>query len=352
MSGAIGIFRRKMVTSAAVGAAAGCMSTWFEMSHGIVCIPVITLPPLALTHHVAIGSTLVGVAGRQVLSAALYFTDQDVDISSEAALEQLVDSNAATGMAIVGSIAAASSAALAKKASPKILRRANGAFMMLISLFLYWRESKVAALRLEDEGKAETEEHVPEVILPYVPVPPPPPQPVSTVAVPLAPRVEGPNLREEHGIKRLLAMGAGAGFILGFFGIGPAWMMTPLLRHLADLDKEQSEGDKTQGPQPALPESPTSTAAQPSQPVDIDERLRLTCTVAMVPPSLVAAWYHFSLGHVPNVTHVALPLAFGAIAGSAFAGIQLADVPCDEEFIKGLSFLLFGYGAWSIGRPH
>eukprot|EP00435_Cladocopium_sp_Y103_P034204 s1900_g8.t2 len=42
---------RKLLTAGAVGVAAGTLGTWFEMSHGVFCIPVLTLPPLQLSHQ-------------------------------------------------------------------------------------------------------------------------------------------------------------------------------------------------------------------------------------------------------------------------------------------------------------
>ena len=43
--------RRTLLTAGAVGVAAGTMGTWFELSHGVFCIPVLTLPPLQLSHQ-------------------------------------------------------------------------------------------------------------------------------------------------------------------------------------------------------------------------------------------------------------------------------------------------------------
>eukprot|EP00439_Symbiodinium_sp_Y106_P014920 s2097_g2.t1 len=43
--------RRPAVTAGCVGVAAGTLGTWFEMSHGVFCIPVLTLPPMALSHQ-------------------------------------------------------------------------------------------------------------------------------------------------------------------------------------------------------------------------------------------------------------------------------------------------------------
>eukprot|EP00913_Durusdinium_trenchii_P024563 g23059.t2 len=42
---------RTLTTAGAVGVAAGTLGTWFETSHGIFCIPVLTLPPLTLSHQ-------------------------------------------------------------------------------------------------------------------------------------------------------------------------------------------------------------------------------------------------------------------------------------------------------------
>merc|ERR1740138_477022 len=82
-----------------------------------------------------------------------------------------------------------------------------------------------------------------------------------------------------------------------------------------------------------------------------DERTRRTCTVAMVPPCLASAARHISLGHVEGIPILALPLAAGAIFGSAVAGQQLDGVPCEEEFRYGLSLLLFAHGCWSYFLP-
>mmetsp|Transcript_142614 Transcript_142614/g.397373 ORF Transcript_142614/g.397373 Transcript_142614/m.397373 type:complete len:348 (-) Transcript_142614:105-1148(-) len=337
--------RRAAMTATGIGAAAGCLGTWFEMSHGVVCIPVVTLPPLALSQHVAIGSTVFGVAARQVISATLYALEPGADA---AALHELVDLNACGVLAASGTLAALSSAVLSARVAPKPLRKTTGIFCVAMALFLQWRESWVKPLQ-NDEEEEEPEAGV---------LPMPAPEPVAAPK-PVDAAESSSNSTSE--LMRYLAFGLGSGAILGFFGIGPAWMLAPALA------RTSPEGRRAAGQQSFLAapgaDSLMGTAfgggalaaraepparAESLGPPGTDERLRRTCCLAMVPPSIAAAVRHMQLGHVTNYRQVALPLATGAIAGSVLGGLQLADVPCEDEVKYGLSLLLFAYGCWSV----
>merc|ERR1719458_55509 len=94
---------RHAATATGVGLAAGCLGTWFDMSHGVICIPVMNLPPLALSHQVSVGSTVFGVAARQILSATLYALDPTGDGEGQStSISDLVDVNAAMVLASSG----------------------------------------------------------------------------------------------------------------------------------------------------------------------------------------------------------------------------------------------------------
>ena len=81
----------------------------------------------------------------------------------------------------------------------------------------------------------------------------------------------------------------------------------------------------------------------------IEERIRRTVAVAMVPSGLAAATTHYRLGLV--FMPVATPLAVGAIGGSWLGGVFLTDVELPDDVAKGLSILLFSFGAWCVLRP-
>lgn len=320
--------KRMVVSAMGVGAAAGCVGTWFEMSHGIVCIPVLTLPPFALSAQVATGSTVFGVAARQLLSAALYGLEPGNEVTTMESLEEVIDVGAAAGLSAIGTVTALWGAALTRRATPRQLRKINGTFLCLVSAFLQWREKEARALSDKPE--------------PEGPEPPPEELDAQQMRQAQMPKPASLNLREDW--QRIVALGAASGAVLGFIGVGPAWLLAPALAHTSPARS---------GTAAAMPQGVATAAlgdVGDSAPSIFDERLRRTCTIAMVPPSIAAAWRHFSLGNAPNAGLVAMPLAAGAIFGSAVAGQQLEDVPCDEEFKLGVSGLLFAYGCWSIFR--
>mmetsp|Transcript_57776 Transcript_57776/g.126612 ORF Transcript_57776/g.126612 Transcript_57776/m.126612 type:complete len:261 (+) Transcript_57776:101-883(+) len=139
------------IRCAGVGVAAGVMGTWFEMSHGVVCIPVLTLPPLYLSHQVAAGSTVFGVAARQVISATLYSLDPNTDVSDIESLHAMMDVNAAGVLAASGTAAALSTAVITSKLSLNAVLRCNGGFLVALALFLQWREKRIEAAQIEEE---------------------------------------------------------------------------------------------------------------------------------------------------------------------------------------------------------
>merc|ERR1719291_326182 len=113
------------------------------MSHGVVCIPVLTLPPLALSQQVAVGTTVFGVAARQVLAATLSAMEPDAQALDFEWLAQVVDVEAAGGLAATGTAAALAGSALAARLSPQRMRRANGLFLIGVASFLQYRSFRV-----------------------------------------------------------------------------------------------------------------------------------------------------------------------------------------------------------------
>eukprot|EP00443_Scrippsiella_acuminata_P038153 CAMPEP_0115235580 /NCGR_PEP_ID=MMETSP0270-20121206/35392_1 /TAXON_ID=71861 /ORGANISM="Scrippsiella trochoidea, Strain CCMP3099" /LENGTH=358 /DNA_ID=CAMNT_0002650383 /DNA_START=13 /DNA_END=1089 /DNA_ORIENTATION=- len=344
--------RRVATNAACVGVAAGCMGTWFEMSHGVVCIPVLSLPPLHLSQQVAIGSTVFGVAARQVLSATLYALEPNTQIDDLDALEKIVDVRMAAALAAPGTAAALLTATMAGRLAARTMRKANGLFLITCALFMQWRETKIKAARAALEAREE--EEVPEVLAQGASGP-------SLVAVapaealPDAAVVERPvSASPASDMPRLIALGTVSGGILGFFGIGPAWILAPVLSSTGPAAAVRADM-QTVGPNFEVATAPADIGTIPSGMADSmgtsgsDERTRTTACLAMVPPSIAAAWRHFALGHVTNMGGIALPLAVGAVAGSAMAGQALADVPCEEEYYRyGLAVLLFAHGCWSM----
>mmetsp|Transcript_22639 Transcript_22639/g.37192 ORF Transcript_22639/g.37192 Transcript_22639/m.37192 type:complete len:340 (-) Transcript_22639:87-1106(-) len=339
MGGAV--MRRPAVFCVGVGAAAGSMGTYFEMSHGVVCIPVMTLPPLALTNQVAVGSTVVGVAARELLALGLYCLDPDVEIGSEDhmnELSSLVDMQALLGLASVGTVTAIAGASLAGRGTNRLMRRTNGIFCIGLALFIQWREGQRFKAReaLEELEKAANADAPPSVQAASEPdefedesisspAPSPAPLPVQRTYTPYE---EDTSWQERA---RLGVLGAASGFILGYFGIGTAWLLAPTLRHTS-LSGEDKSNDA------ALD-------------FGADDRTRRTAALAMVVPSVASAVRHFQLGQVASVTGVALPLAAGAIAGSAIGGKLLEDVPREGEEKLALAMMLFAYGTWSFFKP-
>lgn len=351
--------KRQILTALGVGAAAGCMGTWFEMSHGVVCIPVLTLPPLALSQQLAVGTTVFGVAARQVLAATLSAMEPDSQPLDLDWLAQTVDLEAAGVLATTGTAAALAGSALAARLSPQRMRRLNGLFLIGVATFLQYRNFRVQ-LELEAEEGSEAAEQ-PGVRsdggTPWLSVAFLAGQPLPQVVPPEA--------------GRLVALGAASGACLGLFGIGPAWMLAPMLTITASPgqlgSKEASavvaspaaaaaalraaatasNGDVKPVFEPDAASDAAAAAAGSLGTTATDERTMRTCMLAMLMPSLAAAVRHFSLGHVAGATTLAIPLATGAILGSAIGGPQLADVPCDEEFRYVLSLALFAYGLWS-----
>lgn len=350
MAAALGL-RRTAITAAGVGVAAGTIGTWFEMSHGVICIPVLTLPPLNLSQQVAAGSTVFGVAVREMLSATLYALDPDVDLNDRDRLEELVDVNALIGLSSVGTVAALGAAAASAKASTKFTRRANGVFCLGLALFLQWRESQMRAAREEvdveshperlDMDRQQERQRQQHASIPQYGARRGDLQvaPRQQLAVPPATEVRSTSLMDDWA--RLTALGAAAGSVLGFFGIGTAWMLAPILRHTAPGSALRS-GEGTQFGEIDL---------TLSEPFGVDSRTRRTACLAMVLPSAASAFRHLNLGHVPQMGSVALPLAVGAIGGSALAGNFLEDVPADEELKTGVAALLFCYGIWCWFKP-
>lgn len=321
---AMGQLRRPVLVAAGIGACAGSMGTYFEMSHGVVCIPVLTLPPLALTNQVAVGSTVFGVAARELLSVGLYCLDPEVELGSDVwkdQIHELIDVRACLGLASAGTLSAIAGASLAARGTNRFVRRTNGVFCLGLALFIQWRESQRSAAReeLEAEASVSTVEARPDPISPALS----PPERAYQQAY-----GQDSSVRE---MCRFAVLGAASGFILGYFGIGAAWFLAPVLRHTSESGTERSK------------EAAFEFGA--------DDRTRHTAALSMAVPSVAAAVRHYQLGHVASVGGVALPLAVGAIAGSAIGGKLLEDVPREGEEKLALAIMLFAFGTWSFFKP-
>lgn len=352
--------RRFALTATGVGAAAGCMGTWFEMSHGVVCIPVLTVPPLMLSQQMAVGSTLFGVALRQTLSAGLYALDPRSSAADGLSLYDLVDVPAAAAMAVSGTVTALSSAVLSTKITQRSLHKCNGLFLMVVSLFLHWRSSLASEPDVDEQDLAQAAQVMrmssgaAEAAQPGAqPGTFGPLRPGDLTAMSEAERVSATPQTSLEELSRFIVLGAVSGVVLGLFGVGPAWMLAPLVDRTApgasffNVDTRQEVGPDAEGEAQGSIMAPRLQIGS----AGCDDRTRRTCCLAMLPPCLAAAWRHFSLGHVQDPQIIAYPLAAGAVAGSLFAGQVLADVPCQSEFKTSLSVVLFSYGAWSFFKP-
>lgn len=335
-----GVSRQVMMRAAGVGIAAGVMGTWVEMSHGVICMPVLALPPISLSHQAAVGTTVFGVAARQVISATLYAVDPNTDLDDVESLHRIMDVPAAMVLALSSTAAALGAAALASKMSYRQTSKCNGAFLIGLSVFLYWRETRLAeaeeeAARVagplpEREREEWEEEPIPGALGPAVMEP-----------VRLVRSVQPSAARDD--LPRLLGMGLASGVVLGFFGIGPAWILAPLLTHTAKTGQLGALVQEDFGPK--------LEAVSSLGPFCTDERTRTTACMAMVPPSIAAALRHWSLGNVPHPGALAMPLAAGAILGSAIGGQALRDVPCERDHRQVIAGLLFVHGMWTFIRP-
>jgi len=328
-------FRRTVMYAGGIGACAGVMGTYFEMSHGVVCIPVLALPPMAIPHHIAVGSTVVGVAARSFLSTTLFGLDPANNLDSVEDLEEIIDTNGAAAMAFTGCAGAWSSAAIATRLTPLRIRRANGLFLIGVSVFLTWRAGRVRASEEKAEAQFKAQETTPTAgILPSRPEPG-----MTLSATGELPLPEGPS--------RFLVLGAMSGVVLGMFGVGPAWIVAPCLLPTKPVSEAQKYGGAAPGGADGASDDDAAVLASSGA----LERERRTASLAMLPPTIIAAVRHIQLGHCPQIQAIALPLAAGAVAGSAVGGYFLEDVECDEEVKLGLSVLLFAHGAWSLFKP-
>lgn len=315
-----GIFSKTAVPAFGIGVAAGTIGTWFEMSHGVICIPVLTLPPLGLTQQMATGTTVFGVAVREILAASFYGLDPSIDLDDRDKMEELVDVNALVGLSAVGTVSALGAAAASARVAARFTLKANGVFCIGLALFLQWRESQMRAAK-----DAVNEEDHPMRSIEMI---------EETASSPSI--IPSTSLTEDWA--RLTALGALSGAVLGFFGVGTAWMLAPILRHTAP-DNNLRSGDGVLFGDIDL---------NLSEPFGVDARTRRTACLAMVLPSIASAYTHVSLGHVPAMAGIALPLALGAVGGSIMAGIFLEDVPAEEELKTGVAGLLFMYGMWNL----
>lgn len=337
-------FRRSVVTSLGVGAVAGCLGTWLEMSHGVVCMPVLTLPPFMLSHPVAIGSTVFGVAARQLLATGLYALDPNSPLDDQDKLEELIDVGTASRIAAAGSVSAWLFSAVTGRLAFKSIQKLSGVFLCAVAVGLSWRDAKVRNVRdaIDSEMMRRDDAN-------------------RFADGPMA-KIQRAKAAEEglldSGSQTLLEagktshkqqlshiiLGLLSGACVGMFGIGPAWLVAPILSMHHETDVVM--GWKVHG---RLSDEEIAGAVTESS--GADERSRRTATFAMIGPCLVSAFRHYVAGNVPTPTAVALPLAVGAIAGSAAGGMALADTECAEEVKFAVAVLLFLSGAWSFFRP-
>ncbi|CAJ1398168.1 unnamed protein product [Effrenium voratum] len=295
-------------------------------------------------------------------------------------MHELVDVNAMLALALSGTASSLAGAALAARHNYRRLYRLNGLFMVACAGFITWRDKLASDLGpRRDTDREELQEGVSSVVVDDA-------GRVKHVAPAMVGPQWGPgNLpRTQEDVARLellytstpfeklprfILMGFLAGGLLGYFGVGPTWVIAPLvtrtspeweqiaslargkandydslLRQFMPLPKQEPVDE---GPS----EGPLTFASDLITSMGCDDRTRRTCSMAMILPCLAAAWRHWLLGHVVDPNQVAFPLAAGAICGSFGAGQMLGDMPPDADTRMGLSVLLFSYGIWSIFSP-
>lgn len=320
---AVAMSSRRVALAAGIGVCGGCVGTWFEMSHGVLCIPVLTMPPLGLSHAVASGSTVFGVALRQTMSAGLMSLDPRMNWEK---LHELVDMNAAGCLALSGTMAAVSAATAVSRIPTKRMRKINGGFCIVLGLFLQWRETRIA--------KSDEEKEAADVLAK-----------LDAEATDLPPTTSLSHLG------RFLVLGAGSGAILGFFGIGAAWLLAPVITNTTRGSEHAPTLFASGGPIEPRKQDGVAVSQGMYGNSGADERARRTAALGMVLPCIAAALRHVAVGNVPETMGIAVPLALGAVLGSALAGTFLENVPCEEDHRNVFTALLVAYGAWSIFKP-
>eukprot|EP00747_Dinoflagellata_sp_TGD_P217509 gnl/TRDRNA2_/TRDRNA2_89900_c1_seq1.p1 gnl/TRDRNA2_/TRDRNA2_89900_c1~~gnl/TRDRNA2_/TRDRNA2_89900_c1_seq1.p1 ORF type:complete len:271 (-),score=39.02 gnl/TRDRNA2_/TRDRNA2_89900_c1_seq1:145-915(-) len=254
-------------------------------------------------------------------------------------------------MGAIGTVTALAGAAATLRVPAHVIRRCNGAFLITVALFMQWRQRQVS--------KPEEEEDYAEV------------SPAGESAQPqaLAAALPQPQLAAEHfrqgytrpgsaseDLPRLILLGAAGGACLGFFGVGVGWMLAPALTYM-DPRRRAAEAAGTDAASPSVGEAGFGAPLARIGTSGAEDRDRRTATLAMVPPSIAAAFRHFMIGHCPTPFYIAFPLALGAIAGSAVGGpaIQqmepIMEFDEKEQMLSVFTALLFAQGAWLVFRP-
>jgi len=245
---------RPAVVAAGLGVGAGAVSTWFHISHGVVCIPTMVLPPLNLLPQVAAGSTCVGVAARQ--SLGMYFQSLYAGVDGRPPIEDIIDVHVAFFSGISSAIAAWKAAGWTSIASRKTLLRCNGLGLIAVSMILPFRNKlRDAEMEVMKRPPIEFPEHF------------------------------DPTRVGMRNVAELIALGFLSGSVLGVTGVGTAWALTPALMYL---------GYKTKF-----------------------EEAQTTAMASTMPATLAAAIRHYRLGHLSYLTWPLMAGAiFGGYAGA------------------------------------
>lgn len=230
---------RPAVVAAGLGVGAGAVSTWFHISHGVVCIPTMVLPPLNLLPQVAAGSTCIGVTARQTLG--LYFQSLSAGIDGRPPIEDLIDAHVTFFCGVSSAITAWKAAGWTSVASRKTLLRTSGLGLVAVSIILPLRN------KLRD-GEMERLKRAPIEFPEYF----------------------NPSLVDIRQVAELISLGSISGLALGATGVGVAWALAPALMYF---------GYKTSF-----------------------EEAQATAMSSTMPATIAAAIRHYRLGHLSMLT--------------------------------------------------
>ncbi|CAK9042914.1 C3H1-type domain-containing protein, partial [Durusdinium trenchii] len=213
---------------------------------------------------VACGSTVFGVAVRQLMSVTLYAADPSEPLAGDQ-LHELVDVNAMLALAASGTASALAGAALSAKHSQLRILRLNGLFMCCIAAFMQWRDKLVrehgprrdqdqeelvdtpSALVVTAEGHVSNQEPLPM----EGPTLGPGNLPRTAQEVARLDLVYSSTPLEK--LPRFIVLGALSGALLGYFGVGPAWVIAPLVTRSSPEWKQIMElADRTAQSPPVL----------------------------------------------------------------------------------------------------
>lgn len=196
----------RVVSATIVGFTAGMVGCCMGTGHGVILMPVLSMPPFSLPHKVAAGTTAIGVALRHVLSLCLFNTDSTVET-----WDQSTDPNICAIIAAAG-VFSAKACANAVVNVPKVaMLRLTGIMLMTSGLLIPIKPFFMPDQELDDERNKRLKEHLRIVTF------------MNPIGItPLE-------------IIKAIGIGLFGGAVLGTVGVGPSWIMAMAIPSLYDF---------------------------------------------------------------------------------------------------------------------